>query len=178
MATQRKSIRLNAHEKRLLQELYLRRRIPIDQYKKRPDALLALTTEWNQQSGRSDSPEEMIHYMITQRKQKLWVRFDGNHEPTPPHELLTAEQTEVLVDVFQEHVLPLEVCADALQYDNDLAEFVAREFAHRTGCVVPANSLTDKLIALRKRGFLPKVGKRAQDEGIGFSDIDQVGDVG
>ena len=44
MTTRRKTIKILDHERRLLVEMYLRRRIPIDQFEDRPDDLGALVT--------------------------------------------------------------------------------------------------------------------------------------
>src|SRR5262245_45976841 len=98
MATRRRSITLLAHEKRLLIVLYRRRRIPIDQFESRPDELAALTVEWHEQSGRKDTAGELLHYMRSQRKRGLWVRFDGAHKSVPTLPEMSAEETEILVD--------------------------------------------------------------------------------
>jgi hypothetical protein len=83
MAKNRKSIRLLPEERGLLVQLYLRFRIPVDQYEGRPADSDAFVLEWHQLTGRRDTIGDLIHYMRTQRKQKLWVTLDGNHRPAP-----------------------------------------------------------------------------------------------
>jgi len=174
MATRRMSIKLYVHERQELVELYLQRRIPIDQYESRPRELEALADEWNQRTGRKDAPGDLLHYMRTQRKRSKWVRFDGEHEPAPAVAELSAEETEILVEIFQSNVTVLESGSDVLAYDDEIAQLIAKEFSAETGRVVPAHVLVAKLTALRKRGLLPKVGKRDHnDEERGFTDIDE-----
>ena len=68
MATQRRTIKLFPHERPLLVDLYLSRRIPIDQYEVRQQDLIDFTKEWNGVSGRNDAPADVLHYMRTQLK--------------------------------------------------------------------------------------------------------------
>jgi hypothetical protein len=176
MSIQRRSIKLFPHERPLLVDAYLRRRIPVDQYETRPNDLIDLTREWNGMSGRNDAPADILHYMRTQRKRGLWVRFDGSHEPSPPAPELTAEETEVLVAIYQDHVADFAHGSDVIAYDLEIAEALAKEFSAEVGRIFPAHQLITKLTALRKRGLLPKaaeVPKQSDDE-IGFDDMDQV----
>src|SRR4051812_33920906 len=75
MAIHRKSIALTEAENALLKRLYLRWGIPIDQYEKRPHDLAALLDTWNARSDRSDTTQDVMHYMKTRRKRGLWVTF-------------------------------------------------------------------------------------------------------
>lgn len=176
MAKKRKPLPLYEHEDRLLKERYLAWGIPIDQYEKLPADLLAFTRQWNKLSGRSDTPDEIHHYMRTRRKQKKWVRFNGKHKKQPPTVVMSAEHTEALVDIFRDVVLVLGIGSDSIAYDGKLAGMIAKEFARRTGRLVPACDLVGKLTALRRRGLLPKVGREPGEgeDGIGFADIDDV----
>jgi hypothetical protein len=176
MAVRRKSIGLFAHERQLLVELYLRWRIPIDQFDERPDEAVQFISEWKQVSGRDDTLDSIIHYMKVQRKRSLWVRFDGDHKKSLPKVQLSADETEQLVDIFYENVTLLEHGSDVLSYLPDVADFVARIFSAKVGRTVPAHLVVSKLTALRKRGLLPKVGRRQKgDDAGGFSDIADVG---
>ncbi|MCA9111590.1 MAG: hypothetical protein KDA52_16675 [Planctomycetaceae bacterium] len=116
--------------------------------------------------------------MRNKRKNKQWVTFDGNHKTAPPPPInLTPEQSEVLVEIYVEHVLPTGRCSDALSEDDELAELVAREFTHRTRRRVPSDVLVARLTRLRKRGLLPgvkDVSPAEEDGDIGFRDIDDV----
>jgi hypothetical protein len=167
-------MRLLPHEKQLLIELYLKWAIPIDQYETRTADLAALTAEWNRLSGRSDSPEEVLAYMRSQRKQAKWVKLGDKAKPAPATVDLTAEETEGLVNIFNENEDMIDKGSDALAYDPEVADLIAKEFAAQTGRIVPANLLVAKLTALRKRGLLPKKECRPP-KGAGWDDIDRVG---
>ena len=173
MKARRKSIGLLAHERKLLVNLYLKWRIPIDQFEKRPEEKRLFIEEWNKLSKRDDDAGDVIHYMKTQRKRSLWVTFDGNHEPTPPTVDLSAEETEILTDIFYDNCTVLESGSDVLSCDDELADLIAREFAANAGRIVPAHDLLGKLTALRKRGLLPKVGELPSKE-PGWEDMNEV----
>jgi hypothetical protein len=174
MASVRNSIRLFDHDRRLLVQLYLRWRIPIDQFEARPEDLEAFTREWRSLSHRKDTGGELVHYMRSQRKRGLWVRLGDSHEIAPPMPELAPEETETLIEIFYENVTLTESGSDVLAYDEETVNLISREFAAKTGRIVPSHQLVAKLTALRKRGLLPKVGNRGKDkEDRGFSDIDQ-----
>jgi hypothetical protein len=172
----KKSLNLQPHERKLLVKLYLKWRIPIDQFDKRPDEKRDFVAEWNKLAKRNDDAGDVVHYMKTQRKRGLWVTFDGKHVETPPTIELTAEETEVLMHILYVNVTALEKGSDVISHDDVLAELIAREFADQTGRIVPAADLVGKIIALRKRGHAPKVGdlKNLGGDVIGFTDIDEV----
>jgi hypothetical protein len=129
--------------------------------------------KWNEISKRSDAAEVLVHYMKTQRKQKLWVRLGHNHKRVPPMPTFTPEQTESLVKIFHENVILLENGSDVLSYDDEILNLIAKEFEAETGCHIAPHFLAQKLTKLRKRGLLPKVGNRGRDkDNIGFDDID------
>ena len=158
MTTKRKTIKILDHDRRLLVEMYLRRRIPIDQFEDRPDDLDALVVEWNELTGRNDTAGEVHHYMRTQRKNGQWVRLDRDYETKPPQPLFSADETECLVAIYQVNVADHCTGSDAIAYDERTANLIAKEFAAMTERIVPAHHLVAKLTALRKRGLLPKVG--------------------
>lgn len=174
----KKSIRLYEHERALLVELYLRWRIPIDQFENRPEEWEAFNTEWKRQSGRNDLPGELLHYMRTQRKRGLWVRLEENARPAPPVADLSPEETEILVKIFREHVTELDNGSDVLAYDDEIAGLISKEFSAEAGRIVPAHELVAKLTALRKRGLLPKTGRWDREDGdsddAGFTDIGEI----
>jgi hypothetical protein len=174
MATRRKAIRLFEHENRALKEMYLKRKIPSDQYAERPTELAELTAEFNKATGRGEVSDDIVHYMKNERKEGRWPKLGSDHKAKPKHSReLTADQIEVLVEIFNEHVVPLGHCSDFLSYDHEIKELIAMEFAHRTRKRVPSHVLVATLDALRKRGLLPKADERSSEDG-GFSDIDDI----
>lgn len=170
MAKRRKSLRLYEHERKALVQFYLDRRIPIDQYEGRPDDLVALTTDFNAATARG----ELLHYMRTERKLGRWPRLGKDHEKPPKCADLSAEETEILVDIYYQNVAMFDSGSDNVAYSAEIAELIEKEFALATGRFVPAHLLNAKLTALRKRGMLPKAQK-PPELGDGFSDIDEVG---
>jgi hypothetical protein len=174
MTLRHKSIRVLPHERDLLVNMYLERRIPIEQYEHRSEELAAFVEEWNRLTGRTDTGAGLVHYMRTQRKQGLWVRFDGAHLAVPPAPDFSAEDIEVLVSIYADDVAAMGVGSDVLAYEDDLRALIEKEFADRTGRVVSGDDLVAKLTALRKRGLLPKAAELpAPDPNIGFGDIAQ-----
>lgn len=176
MAVRRRSIKMRPDERAELVKLYLELKIPVDQYEHRPEDLAHLSTSWNAATGRSESTGDILHYMRNQRKCGKWVTFDGAHEPVPPRAKFSADDVEVLVEIYHEHVAGLGVGSDYLAYDEQFQQFLSREFADRRGRVVAPGELVAKITELRKRGMLPKIETSDDDaEDLGFGDIDAVG---
>lgn len=172
---QRKAIGLSADEDRLLKELYIRWNIPIDQFEKRPHDLRALVDAFNAQSGRTDTTEDVMHFMKTRRKRGLWVKLGAGHKTSPSLSgMLSAEEGEILIDIYNKDVAAMGLGSDVLSYTPEVSKLIAKEFALRTRHRVPAHVLIAKLTEMRKRGLLPKVEPKSKDDGLGFSDIDDV----
>jgi len=175
MTTKRKAIRVQAHEKKALIHLYLSAAIPIDQFEQRVEELAQLNRDWKKITGRQDSNQDLLHYMRSQRKQGKWVKLNGKHTKKPTAMEFSAEETEILVALFESNLADCELGSDNLAYDAELAAAMAKEFSIEIGRFVPPHELVTKLTAIRKRGLLPKVVKSEDDdEEIGFGDIEQV----
>jgi len=172
--TRRATIKLNEHEARLIRERYLAWRIPLDQFEYRDGELGQFTDEWNSLSGRSDSPGELFRHMRTQRKRGRWPRLNGDHRPMAPLKPFSPEETEALVRIYYDHVIVFENGSDGIAYEPEIGKLIAKEFFHATSRRVPAHTLNAKLTSLRKRGLLPKIGKRGSPQDEGFRDIDEV----
>ena len=176
MATKRKSIRLDAHERHALIALYVEKAIPIDQYDERRRELDDLLDKWSALTGRTNVATDLLHYMRNQRKNGTWVRLDGNHVARESRVKLPADETEALVAIYREHVSSIEHGSDSIGYDDEIADLIAKEFSAETERVIPASDLVAALTALRKRGLLPKIEKCNRDENEdddrGFGDID------
>lgn len=156
MGVRRKSIKLLEHEKSFLQQAYKRRRITTDDYKVRKADLHDLAEEFRRQFGRTDSDEDIFHYMFVQRKRGLWVTLDGNQEPKTKLPSLPAEHVEVLVDIYRDHLVTLGTGSDAFAFDADICFALEKEFEDRTMRRIPGAELMAILTDLRKRGLLPK----------------------
>ena len=114
--------------------------------------------------------------MRNQRKQGAWVRLGDNAIKRQPNLMLSANDMEILIEIYRQNFALLELGTDSISYDDEIVDLISKEFAAEAGRVVPGGDLVAALTALRKRGLLPKVEK-IQDEatGFGFSDIDKVG---
>lgn len=178
MPEKRRAIRLFEHEDLLMKEIYLRYRIPIDQYERRQKQLQVLTAEWNARSRRTDSIDDVIHYMKTKRKQKLWVTFDGNYLAQPAlDDDLTDLEIEVLKLLYVDLIAANGLGSDVLVYNKELEQKLASEFEVQTNRSVQPHVLTAKLTELRKRGFLPTVTDTkspVSNKDLGFADMDDV----
>ena len=171
--TRRKSIRLSPDEVALLKKRYLLYRIPSDQYKRRLRIAARFLREWNALSGRSDCWEDVIHFIITKRKNGEWVTFGDTHllMAEPDWDTLTAPEWASLERAYREVVLAREVASDHLVYDQTLAAELARRFAALTGRSLPSMTLAALAMSKRKRGEWVRL---TPADGLGFSDIDEV----
>lgn len=181
MATRRSSILILPDEREMLWELYREYRIPSDQYRRRPKELDRFTGAWNGLTNRSDSSGELLHYIITQRKQKRWFTFDGTHQrlSAMPEDFLTNHEWSILRAIYEEQLIPLELGSDNLAYDDLLALNLSREFYDRAGRVVHGRLLFAAIMQKRKRGDwvkLPRSREANPNERRmrPFGDIDSV----
>lgn len=166
MQQRKQCLKLSSTERSLLIEHYLKSRIPIDQFEKRPQDLKRFVREWSTLSGRSDSPEDLIHFMKSQRKQSKWVTFEGTHLKSPTLVVtLSDEETAILVDIYEENVASVGLGSDCLSHDSEIAALIEKEFSHRTRRRVAANVLTAILTRLRKKKSLPRVRDSRSDDG-------------
>jgi hypothetical protein len=161
----------------MLKHLYLEFRIPSDQYKRRPQFLDRFVRRWNALAERHDSPGEILHFIVTKRKNGEWVTLDGDYErlESMPDDFLSAEGWDHLREVYESIVIARDIGSDTLAFDEGLAREVGREFAKRVGRVVHVGLLFAAIMAKRKRGEWLKIGrdKHGKPE-IGFDDIDQI----
>jgi hypothetical protein len=175
--SRKKKINLLPHERDALVKIYLEFRIPIGQFQKRPAEMDAFVNEWRRRTGRNDTAGELIHYMRNQRKQKLWVRLEDKALKAPPHEQFSADEVELLVELYGKYVIAAGDGSDVLDQEPEVAQNIAKEFATVTHRVIAPTFITAKLALLRRHGMLPKVGRsvsHAGDKGeAAFNDIDQ-----
>ena len=172
----RTTIGLSPRHREILESLYLAFRIPSDQYQRRQQDLSKLVRRWNTLTERGDSPGEVLHYIITKRKNSDWVRLDGDHKrlQTMPEDFLSPEEWEVLQAAYDEVVVEKGLGSDTLAYDAELAKQIRREFSKHTGRVVNGSLLVAAIIAKRKRGEWVKLGPGAGKNGhAGFRGFDE-----
>lgn len=173
MVTGRKTLPLAREDDALLRLLYLQWKIPTDQFARRPEDMDAFTKNWNNLAGRSDSSIELLHYIVTKRKNGQWVRLGEDHQEMPDrqHAALSGEDCMILDEIYED----LQIPSDRLVVDNEASTRFAQEFARRTGKIIPPIILSATMVTRRKNGELTTL-KPKNDDGkdLGFKDIDQV----
>jgi hypothetical protein len=172
MPSPRRTLQLQKDEDASLRALYREFHIPTDQYPHRPGDLQRLVAAWNQLTGRNESASDVLHYMINRRKQKKWERLgrDAGSDFQRPQVTFTDEEFQHLDAIHEE----LQVASDNYAINPDLAKRLQKEFARRTGRLVPPMTLAAEMISRRKAGALATLKPKAGGEDVGFSDIDEV----
>lgn len=169
----RKTINLNPIEHETLARLYVARRIATDRYMHRPDDLRDLTATFNGLTGREDSPEDLLHYMQTKRRQnrrgqpQKFPTLNGNHLRLPivVGRLVDPDHLPVLAKLH----LEFGVGPEMFVQDREMARALERRFFEETGVRKRGYVLATAMIEFRKDGQLPKTGRRRDD---GFEDFD------
>lgn len=165
------------HEREMLKHLYLEFRVPSDQYRRRPHFLDRFVRRWNVLADRHDSSGEILHFIVTKRKNGEWITLDGNYEhlESMPDDFLSDDEWKILQEVYEAVVLARNVGSDTLAFDDKLAKEVGRAFAKRAGRVVHDGLLFAAIMAKRKRGewlkLRPDAGRKPDS---GFDDIDKI----
>lgn len=176
MSIRKFKIPLSKFEDAALRHIYRLMRIPSDQYPRRPKALRALVSMFNGAVSGAYTESDVLHYIMTCRKAKKWVTFDGDYEPLKDIEADYFGETEwaALVSIFVAKGKGVE----AYLFDDLLKDKLEQDFAAATGRAEPGNVLVSALMSLRKAGMLPTIGSQSDKDGesdIGFGDIGRVG---
>lgn len=160
---------LSIDDKEMLKFLYVRQRIPTDQYKRRPEALRKLTDRFNALTERNDKADDLLHFMINQRKQGKWPKLGTAHSKLArvPLDLLTVEEWKILDEIY----LDMNVGSDNYAYNVELRRELARRFSASAGRFLPARTLCAALERRRKEGSLPRLTDKPEKP---FGDIDAV----
>ncbi len=160
---------LSIDDKEMLMFLYVRQRIPTDQYKRRPEDLRKLTDRFNALAERNDKADDLLHFMISQRKQGKWPKLGTSHRKLArvPLDLLTADEWKILDEIY----LDMNVGSDNYAYNVELRSELARRFSVSASCFVPARTLCAGLERRRKEGLLPRLTDKPEKA---FGDIDTV----
>ena len=172
----RRTLQLQPHDDTLLRTLYREFNITIDQYPQRPEDLTRFVQSWNNLSSRDDTAQDILHYMISKRKnlpngpgwEKLGRDAGGDFK---------SEKLDFSEDQFKTFDLIYEdfqIASDNYALDAEVARRLQDEFARRTGRIVPPMILAAAMIRRRKDGVLATLRPKAQENDLGFTDIDQV----
>ena len=68
MPTKRRPLQLPPHKDELLRTSYREYNVTTDQFPQRPDDLIRMVSTWNGFTGRNESPPDVLHYMVNNRK--------------------------------------------------------------------------------------------------------------
>jgi len=160
---------ISIDDKEMLKFLYVRQKIPTDQYKRRPEALRQLTDRFNALTERIDKADDLLHFMISQRKQGKWPKLGTAHRKLArvPLDLMTAEEWKILDEIY----LDMNVGSDNYAYNVELRRELARRFSVSAGRFLPARTLCAALERRRKEGSLPRLTDKPEKP---FGDIDAV----
>jgi hypothetical protein len=160
---------LSIDDKEILKFLYVREKTPTDQYKRRPEALRKLTDRFNSLTERNDKPDDLLHFMISQRKQGKWPKLGTAHRKLGrvPLDLLTADEWKILDEIY----LDMNKGSDNYAYNVELRRELAAGFSARAGRFLPARTLCAALERRRKEGSLPRLTDKPEKP---FGDIDAV----
>ena len=172
MPTKRRPLQLPPHDDELLRTLYRELGIPTDQFPQRPDDLTRLVNTWNGFTGRNESPQDVLHYMVNKRKNGQWERLGrtAGNGFAPQRLTFSPDELEQLDAIHEE----LQIASDNYAINPDAAKKLREEFACRTGRVVPEMILAAAMVYRRKNGNLTTLRPKADEHDLGFSDINQV----
>lgn len=164
------SIRLAPFEREALVQIYLHHQLATDRYKDRPGELADVTHTFNNLTGRTDLPAEVLHYMETKRKNGDWVTLDGQHRRLPQlgSDFLKPDEWQVLDKVY----VDIGVGSDQFAYDSELQAVLEQAFHRQGGRRVGGRLLATALRERRKDGLLPKLPPKPKAGG--FNDFDEL----
>ena len=168
----RQSLRLLPSEDALLRTLYREFNIPTDQFPQRPEDLTRLVETWNNLTSRKEPAPDVLHYMITRRKKGKWERLGRETAEVLPRPQITFTEDDLKhLDAIHEE---LQIASDNYALNSELASRLQKEFARRSGKIVPPMILAAAMINRRKVGALATLKPKSDEADLGFSDIDQI----
>jgi hypothetical protein len=170
----KKTIPLSTVEVDLLKHLYLAFGYPSDQYKRRPTEKARFVRRWNNLSERSDSEGDLLHFVITKRKNSQWVTFDGNYKEleSMPDDFLSPQEWTYLEEAYIEVLVSKNLGSDNIAYDPKLAQEIGVAFARRSARAIHAPLLLAAIEEKRKRGNWVKLTKAPKPK-TGFDDWEE-----
>jgi hypothetical protein len=119
-------------------------------------------------TDRSDSSEDVLHYMVTRRKDGKWEKLGKGS--TPEHTFFDKfddDDWKAIDAIYEE----LQIASDNFAFDEVLSKKFAREFARRRGRVVPALELAAAVVTRRKGAKLKTLKPKPSEDDLGFNDI-------
>ena len=175
----KKSIRLNPADREVLVTLYLDRRLAIDPYEKRPKDLKDLTDAFNALTERSDPPEDILHYMRTQRKRGKWPRLGSTARKVSEslEEIMSLDDSKVLEACYVKIGKTHKKGNDSFAHEPELMRELEKEFLNATGHYVHRSQLLAALTKLRKAGNLETLKLEKPGRREAFGDMDKAANM-
>ena len=175
----KKSIRLNPADREVLVTLYLDRRLAIDHYDELPKKLRNLTNAFNALTERSDPPEDILHYMRTQRKSVGWPKLGSKAIKVSKgfEEILSLEDRKILEACYTKIGKTHQKGNDSFAYEPELRRELEKEFLNATGHYVHGSQLLAVLRKLRKAGNLETLKIERPGRRDAFGDMDEAANM-
>ena len=172
--SKKRKIQLTTFEDSVLRDLYRHFRVPDGQFRKRPAFASHFMSVWNEATGRDDTLGEVLHYIVTLRKQKMWVTFDGEHRRMQGQGRV--ELPAKVAEIIDGEYAAMGIGSDNFAFELRLVDRIHQRLIKELGYHIPRHRLVTAIIDRRKAGRLPKAGGDGggPDGDIGFSDIDEV----
>lgn len=179
MSKKKKSIRLNPAEKGILIKLYLDRRIPVDPYQNRSKDLQGLTNSFNLLTERSDPPEDILHYMRTQRKSGKWPKLGSAAIKVSNRikEFMTVEEREMLESIYIDLGKTFGKGNDSFAHEPELMRELENSFRKAAGRSVNGGQLLDVLTTMRKAGNLETLSLKKHGHREAFGDMNEAANM-
>jgi hypothetical protein len=178
MSSENKPIKdlLSAQEKKSLETIYKRYKVPTDQLRRSPDVLHAIAAAFERVESRRIEPGMLLRYMFNRRKKVDWPKLGKRAQKFESLlNLLPPSQLAALEKIYEQIAKPV----DLYQFRPALMRELATEFHRRTGVSEDGEVLVAVMTARRKRGLWPALFDDAQaqeksDARGSFGDIVEV----
>jgi hypothetical protein len=172
-------LNLDSAEDRALRALYRSNCFGVDVYAKAPHLLRVLVDAFNAATSRSDSPEDVLHYMRTVRKAGDWETLGTEARRLDPSEYaipsLTPEEKDALIEEYLEiGRIHGGIGNDSFAHDPSLRVELERAFFGRSARFINGLLLIAVLTDIRKAGCLEKVTEHSYISQPSFTDLDEV----
>lgn len=152
-------------EKPILEELYIRHGVTVDQLRTRePQTLHEIVAAFNRMTSRDFSTNRILRYMMNRRKQADWPTLGKKAKKFESlTNLLTSSQLAVLKQIY----FDLDTPSDELLFKPTMRQEISKRFEGLTGIRYSGDKLVAVIMAKRKRGLWIRIREA-------FGDIAQI----
>lgn len=159
----RPKVWLTEEQDHALRDLYRRRLLTVDEYTKRPELLRELVASWRTSCGAEIDANDVLRYMLNQRKRGNWPKLGRSSSKTRPlpSTTLSDEERQHFLSLYRTRLTNQGLGSDQLLLDDRLAEEFQRQFARRSGRRLSLVELRGVALQMRKQMVLPRRGARS-----------------